>query len=46
MVETSSSRETNNSDLRFFWVTLLIYAENVRVPIFSQSAGLITEWVI
>ena len=46
MVETSSSRETNNSDLRFFLVTLMIYGENVRVPNFSQSADLITEWVI
>ena len=38
--------ETNNSDLRFFWVTLMIYGENVIVPNFSQSADLITEWVI
>ena len=30
----------------FFWVTLMIYDENIRVPNFSQSADLITEWVI
>ena len=45
-METSGSLETNNSDLRFFWVTLMIYGENVRVPNFSQSADLIIEWVI
>ena len=46
MVEIFSSRETNNSDLWFFWGTLMIYGENVRVANFSQSADLITEWVI
>ena len=46
MVETSSSRETNDSDLWFFWVTLMIYGENVRVSNFLQSADLITKWVI
>ena len=46
MVEIFSSRETNNSDLQFFWGTLMIYDENVRVPNFSQSPDLITEWVI
>ena len=46
MVEIFSSRETNNSDLRFFWGTLMIYGENVRIPNSSQSADLITEWAI
>ena len=46
MVEIFSSQEINNSDLRFFWSTLLIYGENVRVANFSQLADLITEWVI
>ena len=46
MVEISRSRETDNSDLRLFWVTLTIYDENVKVPNFSQSADPITEWVI
>ena len=31
LVEIFSSRETNNSDLRFFGGTLMIYGENVRV---------------
>ena len=43
MVEIFSSRETNNSDLRFFWGTLTIYGENVRVAKLLQSADLITE---
>ena len=46
MVEIFSSGETNNSDLRFFWGTLMIYGENVKVAKFSQSTYLITEWVI
>ena len=43
MVKISSSRETNNSDLRFFWGTLMIYGENVKIAKFLQSADLITE---
>ena len=46
MVDIFSSQETNNSDFWFFWSTLMIHDENVRVPNFSQSADLITEWVI
>ena len=46
MLEIFSSRETNNSDLRFFWGTLMIYGENVKVAKFLQSADFITEWVI
>ena len=46
MVEIFSSQETINSDLWFFWGTLMIYGENVKVANFSQSADLITEWVI
>ena len=45
MVEIFSSRETN-SDLRFYWGTLMIYGENVKVAKFLQSADFITEWVI
>ena len=41
-----SYRETNNSDLLFFWGALMIYGENVKVAKFLQSADLITEWVI
>ena len=43
MVEIFGSRETNNSDLRFFWGTLMMYGENVKVATFLQSADLITE---
>ena len=46
MVEIFSSRETNNSDLWFFWGTLMTYGENVKVAKFLQSADFITEWVI
>ena len=46
MVEIFSSRETNNNDLRFFWGTLMIYGENVKVAKFLQSADFITERVI
>ena len=47
MVEIFSSRETNNSDLRFFWGTLShVYGENVKDAKFLQSADFITEWVI
>ena len=46
MVEIFSSWATNNSDLWFFGGTLMIYGENGRIPNLSQSADLITEWVI
>ena len=46
MVEIFSCQETNNSDLQFFWGTLMIYGENVKVAKCLQSADLITEWVI
>ena len=32
--------------LWFFWGTLMIYGETVKVAKFSQSTDLITEWVI
>ena len=43
MIEISSSRETNNSNLWFFLVTLMIYGENVRVPNFFRNQQILLQ---